>query len=211
LEKTGSIGGFKIVKEESISAGVRRITALTGPGLTEYLGQRSEVIDQLSMMLKVPAEGLPARVEQLIKENKKLAKELKSVSKLSASDVMPEAKKLLEGSEKVGSAHVIIGRLSVASVEQARAAIDMLRKKAKSAAVVIGFAVDDKATLLAGLTDDLVNKGLKAGEIIKAVAPIIQGRGGGRPNMAQAGGKTPEKIDEALVKAAELIKVELAK
>jgi alanyl-tRNA synthetase len=123
---------------------------------------------------------------------------------------MVEAKRLLEGCEKVGSAHIIVGRLSATSAEQARSSVDMLRKKAKSAAVVVGFVADDKATLLAGLTDDLVNKGLKAGDIIKAVAPIIDGGGGGRPNMAQAGGKNPAKIDEALAKATQLIREELA-
>jgi alanyl-tRNA synthetase len=210
LERTGSIGGFKIIKEESISAGVRRITALTGSGLAEYLEQRSEIVDQLSVMLKVPAEALGERVKQLMKENKKLAKELKSASKLSASDIMAEAKQLLEKGEKIGRSSVIVGRLSTTSIEQARAAIDMLRKKAKSAAIVLGFAADDKATLLAGVTDDLIKKGLKAGDIVKEIAPLIEGGGGGRDNMAQAGGQKPERIDDALAKAAELIKQELA-
>ncbi len=86
----------------------------------------------------------------------------------------------------------------------------MLKKKAKSAAIVLGFGDNDKATLLAGMTDDLIKKGLKAGDIIKTIAPIIDGGGGGRPQMAQAGGKNPKKINDALKKAAELIKEKLA-
>jgi len=210
VDGIGSIGGFQIIKEESISAGVRRITALTGSGLAGFLEQRSEIVDKLSETLKVPAEKLADRVEQLIKDNKKLAKELKSAARQAGSNTMAEAKQLLEKCEKVGGTSVIIGRLSATSVEQAREAIDMLKKKAKSAAVVLGFIDDDKVTLLAGMTNDLVKKGLKAGVLVKAIAPIVDGGGGGRPQMAQAGGKKPERIDDALSKAAELIKENLA-
>jgi len=209
-DNTGQIGGFKIIKEESISAGVRRITALTGAGLNKYLQERSEIVDELSRMLKTSAEDLVDRVEQLIKENKKLSKELKSASKAAGSNIMAEAKQLLEVSEKIGQTSIVIGRLSITSVEQARAAIDMLKKKAKSAAVVLGFDDNGKVTLLAGVTDDLVKKGLKAGEIVKQIAPIVDGGGGGRAQMAQAGGKNPKKINDALNKAAQLIKEKLA-
>jgi alanyl-tRNA synthetase len=210
LDRVGSIGNFKIVKEESISAGVRRITALTGQGLADYLEQRSEIIDELSEMLKSPAEDLTDRVGNLIKENKKLAKQLKSASKQKGSDVMAEAKQLLGKSEKIGQTSVITGRLSPTPVEQARAAIDMLKKKAKSAAIVLGFADGDNVTLLVGVTNDLIKKGVKAGDIVKQIAPIIDGGGGGRDQMAQAGGKNPDKLDEALGKARELIKEKLA-
>lgn len=209
VDRIGSIGGFKIIKEESISAGVRRITALTGEKLTEFLEKRSEIVDELSEVLKVPAETLVDRVEQLIQENKELAKELKSASRRRGSDTMAEAKKLLEKCEKIGSTSVVVGRISTTSIEQARAAIDMLKKKAKSAAVVLAFADNGKVTLLAGMTDDLVKKGLKAGEVVKAIAPIVDGGGGGRAQMAEAGGKKPEKIYDALAKAGEIIKEKL--
>ena len=210
VDRIGSIGGFQIIKEESISAGVRRITALTGSGLAGFLERRSEIIDELSETLKVPAEKLADRVERLIKDNKKLAKELKSAARQAGSNTMAEAKQLLEKCERIGQTSVIIGRLSATSVEQAREAIDMLKKKAKSAAVVLGFADNDKVTLLAGMTNDLVKRGLKAGVLVKAIAPIVDGGGGGRPQMAQAGGKKPEKIDDALAKAEELIKEKLS-
>jgi alanyl-tRNA synthetase len=210
VDRIGSIGGFKIIKEESISAGVRRITAMTGSGLTAYLEQRSRIVDELSGMLKVPSEEIADRVDRLIKENKKLAKELKSAFRGGATDIMAEAKQFLDGCEKIGPTSVIIGRLSAASAEQAREAIDMLKKKAKSAAIVLGFIEDGNATLLAGVTDDLVKKGLNAGDIVKQIAPLIEGGGGGRPQMAQAGGKNPEKIDDALAKAAEIIKEKLS-
>ncbi len=210
VDRLGSIGGFKIIKEESISAGVRRITALTGSGLAAYLEQRSQIVDELTEVLKVPAEEVADRVGRLIKENKKLAKELKSASKQGGSDIMVEAKQLLDGCERIGPTSVIVGRLSTTSVEQAREAIDMLKKKAKSAAIVLGFIEDGNAALLAGITNDLIKKGLKAGDIVKQIAPLIDGGGGGRPQMAQAGGKNPPKIDDALTKAAQLIKEKLA-
>jgi alanyl-tRNA synthetase len=210
VDRTGFIGDFKVIKEESISAGVRRITALTGSGLADYLKQRSDIIDELSRMLKVPAEALPERVGRLIKDNKELSKKLKSAGKQKGVDSMVEARQLLDQSEKVGGTNIITGRLTTTSVEQARAAIDMLKKKAASAAVVLGFAGEDKATLLAGLTEDLVDKGMNAGELIRAIAPIIDGGGGGRPHLAQAGGKKPDKINDALAEAKELLHAQLA-
>ena len=208
-DNTGQIGGFKIIKEESISAGVRRITALTGTGLNACLEKASDIVDELSAMLKVPSEALVDRVGQLIKDNKKLSKELRTAAKASGSDVMAEAKQLLQKCEKINESSIIIGRLQSTHIEQAREAVDMLKKKAKSAAIVLGFEDDDKATLLVGMTNDLIEKGLKAGDIVKAIAPIIDGGGGGRPQMAQAGGKNPKKIKDALKKAAELIKEKL--
>ncbi len=210
VDRLGVIGGFKIIKEESISAGVRRITALTGSGLNSYLEKASETVDELSAALKVPAESVVERVEQIIKENKKLAKQLKNASKLKGSDVLAEARGLLEKAERIGKAAVVVGRLSTSSAEQGRAAIDMVKKKAKSAVVVFGFEDEGKVTLLAGVTDDLIKKGVSSEKIIGHIAPIVDGGGGGRAHMAQAGGKRTDKIDEALEKAAEMIKKQLA-
>jgi alanyl-tRNA synthetase len=208
VNRTGRIGGFKITKEESISAGVRRITALTGSGLAEYLEKRSDIVDELAVILKISTEKIVEKVTNLLSENKRLAKELKSAPRQGASDSLAEAKQLLDKCEKAGDVSIIIGKLPPTNSEQARAAIDMLKKKAKSAVIVLGFAEGDKATLLAALTDDLV-KNLSASDILKQISPIIDGGGGGRPNMAQAGGKKPDKIDEALAKAAEIIKAKL--
>jgi alanyl-tRNA synthetase len=209
VERLGMIGGFKIIKEESIASGVRRITGLTGSGLTEYLSVRSETIDELSRMLKVPAEQIIDRVNALMEENKKLGKELKAASKRGGTDVIAEAKALLEKAEKIGESSIVIGKLSPTNADQARAAVDMIKKKAKSAVAVFGYVDGDMANLIAGCSDDLIKKGVKAGDIVKEIAPVIDGGGGGRPQMAQAGGKNPEKIDEALAKAAEIIKAQL--
>ena len=150
------------------------------------------------------------RVERLIKDNKKLSKELKSASRQGGSNIMAEAKQLLQNCEKIGDTSIIVSRLSTTSAEQAREVIDMLKKKAKSAAIVFGFDDDGNAILLAGVTNDLIKKGVKAGDIVKQIAPIVDGGGGGRPQMAQAGGKNPEKINDALTKARDIIKGKLA-
>jgi alanyl-tRNA synthetase len=208
---TGQIGDFKIIKEESISAGVRRITALTGEGLNRLLRQRSDIVDRLEAVLAVPADELAERVERLVEDNKRLSKQLKSGRREQAGGISTEAEALLDGCEKIGPTSVIIGRLlSQTSAEQVRSVIDMLKKKAKSAVVVLGIVEVDKATVLAGVTDDVVKAGLTACDIVKAVGSIIEGGGGGRANIAQAGGKNPEKIDEALTRAAEIVKERLA-
>jgi alanyl-tRNA synthetase len=209
VDRLGVIGGFKILKEESVSAGVRRITALTGQGLTAYLEKGSEVAEQLAALLQVPAEKLPERIALLIEENKRLAKQLKSAAKAGGPDTLAEARQLLDASEKIGEAAVIVGRLSTTSIDRAREAIDMLKKKAKSAAIVLAYEEDGKVMLLSGVTDDLIKR-LKAGDIVKTIAPIVDGGGGGKPQMAQAGGKNPAKIDEALKEAAHLIRQKLA-
>jgi alanyl-tRNA synthetase len=211
VSNTSQIGGFAIVKEESISAGVRRITALTGPGLIDYLTNRNRIVDELVETLKAPADQVTARVTKLLDDNKKLKKELKSGGSKSASDALAEANKLLDAAEKIGDASVIVGQLPNAPVDQARTAIDSLKKKAKSVAIVFGIAGDDgKVMLLAGVTDDLIKRGVKAGDIVKEIAPIVGGGGGGRPNMAQAGGKDASKLDDALAKAKTFIAEKLS-
>jgi alanyl-tRNA synthetase len=206
VANTNEIGGFAVLKEESVSAGVRRITALTGPGLIQHLMGRSRVVDDLIETLKAPADQITARVTKLLEDNKKLKKELKSGGSKSSGDALAEANKLLAAAEKIGDAAVIVGQLPPVEVDQARTAIDSLKKKAKSVAIVLGVPADDgKVMLLAGVTADLIKKGLKAGDIVKAIAPIVGGGGGGRPDMAQAGGKDAAKLPEALDKAKTLI------
>ena len=205
VASTGQIGGFSILKEESVAAGVRRITALTGLGLMKHLAERAKIVEALVETLKTPADQIVSRVGKLIDDNKALTKQLKTAGQRGTSDSMTEAAGLLEQAVQVGEAFVIVGQLSDVPVEQARTAMDSLKKKAKSAVVVLGMADGDgKVTLLASVTDDLIKK-VKAGDIIKEIAPIVGGGGGGRPQMAQAGGKDPAKLPDALEKAKEMI------
>jgi alanyl-tRNA synthetase len=208
VDRLGVIGGFKILREESVSAGVRRITALTGPALTTYLERGSDIVEQLAVLLQIPADKLPERVAQLLEDNKRLTKQLKTAARTGGPDIMAEARQLLDAGAKIGPTAVVVGRLSTTSVERAREAVDMLKKKAGSAAIVLAYEEDGKVTLLAGVTDDLI-KTLKAGDLVKAIAPIVDGGGGGKPQLAQAGGKNPAQIDEALKEAVNFIKQKL--
>jgi alanyl-tRNA synthetase len=211
IDNTGKIVGLKIIKEESISAGVRRITALTGTGLLDFYAQRSEVVEQLCQVFKAKPEELPVRVNKLIDENKKLAKQLKAAPAQNGTNFLDKARQLLETAERIGSVTVVVSKIETTPIDQVRTAVDMIKQKAGTAVIVFGMAEgDDKVTLLAGVTDDLA-KNLKAGEIVKEIAPIVAGAGGGRPQMAQAGGKDPSKIDDALARATEIIKSHLRK
>jgi alanyl-tRNA synthetase len=211
VDNTGVIGGFAITREESISAGVRRITALTGQGLYDYLIERNKIVDGLTSLLKAPPEQIVDRVARLLDDNRKLAKELKSAAKKGGTDVMSETARLLDKAERIGDTAVVVGAVSPCPVEQARQAIDSLKKKARSAAIVLAMAeAEDKVVLLAAMTDDVVARGLKAGDVVKEIAPIVGGGGGGRPQLAQAGGKDASKLDEALAKAAEMIRTALS-
>ncbi len=212
VDNTSKIVGFKIIREESISAGVRRITALTGNGLLDYYTERSEIIDQLCQILKSKAQELPARINKLLDENKKLTKQLKAGPVSNGTNFLDKARQLLQTCEKIGTVSVVISKINKTPIEQVRTAIDMIKQKAGTAVIVFGMAeADDKAVLLAAATDDIAAKGLKAGDIVKEIAPIVSGAGGGRPQMAQAGGKDPSKIDDALARAAEIIKAHLRK
>ncbi|MFI4913002.1 MAG: alanine--tRNA ligase [Sedimentisphaeraceae bacterium JB056] len=205
VQRTGMIGGFKIIKEESISAGVRRITALTGSALIDYLRNKSDILDQVAVMLKVAPDQAAERINKLLEDNKALNKQLKDAHKKGGSDIMVAASGLLNDAASKDGVAIVAGIVPDSPVEQLRGAMDMLKKKAQSAVIVLGCKSDDKAMLLAGVTDDVVKKGVKAGDIIKQIAPIVDGRGGGKPQMAQAGGKAPEKLTECIEKAKQII------
>ncbi|MBN1788582.1 MAG: alanine--tRNA ligase [Sedimentisphaerales bacterium] len=210
VANTSDIGSFKIIKEEAIAAGIRRITALTGKGLADFYIQRSKIVEKLSWTLKVPADGICARVDKLIEDNKNLAKQLKNASKKSGTDCLSRARQLLDNCEKIGDSSIVTGTLDSAPVDEVRSAIDMIKKKASSAAVIFGIVDDDKVMLLAGVSDDLIARGLKAGDIVKEIAPIVDGKGGGKPQLAQAGGKNSKDLQKALQRGVEFIKQKLA-
>ena len=141
-----------------------------------------------------------------MEDNKKLGKALKSAAKKGGTDIMAQAKVLLDDATRVGDASIIVGQIEAAPIEQIRSAMDMLKKKARSAAVVLGFSEGaGKVMLLAAVTDDLIERGVRAGDIVKQIAPMVGGGGGGRPQMAQAGGKDPSKLAEALKQAKTLL------
>ncbi|HEY8506678.1 MAG TPA: DHHA1 domain-containing protein, partial [Gemmataceae bacterium] len=208
LSRTGQIGLFKIISQEPVSKGVRRVTAVTGPRAFDWVENISAVVDELTARLNCKPEELPARVEALQEEVKRLQTQLK---KGAAVDLAAAADRLLAEAETVGGARLIVGEMPAGPVEQMRAQVDRLRQKAGPALIVFAWSDEGKVGLLVALTKDLVEKGLKAGELIKPVAQVVGGSGGGKPDLAQAGGKDPSKIGEALRLAKELGRERLGK
>ncbi|MCP4707796.1 MAG: alanine--tRNA ligase, partial [Planctomycetes bacterium] len=208
VNNTADIGSFKIIREESVATGIRRITAYTGAALNLMLLQRFDQYDQIATLLKTSPDQILTRIQTLLDENKKLKKQLE---KGAAVDLKSSAQKLLDDAQTAGEAKIIVGSFPPASPDAVRSQIDWLRQKAPSSVTVLAVADLDKVQLYAAVTNDLIeNKKLKAGDIVKTIAPIVEGRGGGRPQLAQAGGKNPKKIPEALNAAANYILEKLA-
>ena len=201
LTHTGQAGFFKIVGQELVGAGVRRLTAVTGREAVKTVQKQAAVVNDLTSRFKCAPADLPARVEGLQAEIKKLQQQLK---KGSAVDLQSAADKLLAGAADVNGAKVIVGEMPSGPEEQLRSQIDRIKQKAGSAVVVVGWAEDGKVGLLAAVTEDLVQKGVHGGKLIGQVAKVVGGGGGGKPSMAQAGGKDQAKLPEALALAKQL-------
>jgi alanyl-tRNA synthetase len=206
LSRTGEAGFFKIVGEEGIAKGVRRITAVTGPRAVEFVQHLERTAREAAGLLNTGPDQLGARIAAMQDEIKKLRKQL---TKGAAADVKSVRQKLLDEAERVNGSAVIVGELPEVPVEQFREAADWLRTEAGSAALCLAMVAEGKPMLLAAVTDDLVAKGLKAGDLIKSVAPAIDGRGGGKPNLAQAGGNKAEGVADALTAAGNWIREKL--
>jgi alanyl-tRNA synthetase len=206
LRSTSQVGLFKIVSQELVSKGVRRITAVTGRKAVETVENMSAILDDLSARFNCRFEELPARVESLQEEVKKLQHQFK---KGAATDLQSAGDKLLASAVEVNGSKVIAGEMPAAPEEQLRSQVDRLRQKAGSGVVVIGWNEEGSVGFIASVTDDLVAKGLHAGKLVGAVAEVAGGKGGGKPNMARAGGKDPSKIAAALQKGVELAKRQL--
>jgi len=201
LSRSSQIGYFKILNQEAVGKGVRRLTAVTGRRAAEEVQKLSGVVEELKVRLQCNPEQLPARIDSLQEEVKKLQTQLK---KGAAVDVTAAADALLAAALEVNGSKVITGELPAAPRETMLQQLDRLRQKARSAAVVLGWVEDGKVSLLAGMTEDVVKKGLQAGKIIGEVAKVVGGKGGGRPDMAQAGGTDPTKLADALALARKL-------
>ncbi len=208
LEHTGQIGFFKIVGEEAVGKGVRRLTCVTAREAVRAVQAEDAVLADLTERFRCRPTEIPAKVDALHEEIKRLQQLLK---KGAATDLAGAADKLLAAAIDIGGAHVIIGELPAGPDEQIRSQIDRIKQKAGSAVVVVGWADDGKVGLIAAATDDLVKKGVHAGKLVGEVAKVVGGGGGGRPNMAQAGGKDPAKLADALAAARTLVEQQLTK
>jgi alanyl-tRNA synthetase len=196
LDRTGSIGLFKIVTEAGIAAGIRRIEAVTGRAAYGRVVEQEAQLGYLCEVLKTPRERLVERAKEAIEENRALAKELEKAKRQSFAGASGGGP--FQERARIGETVVIAGSLGDAKADDLRLACDQFRKKHASAAIILGTASGDSANLICAVTKDLIGRGLNAGEIIKIAAKEIGGGGGGRPEMAQAGGKRPEGLQAAL-------------
>jgi alanyl-tRNA synthetase len=207
LHHTGQAGFFKIVGQEAVGKGVRRVTAVTGREAVAAVQKLTSVVDELTDKFNCKPEELPRRIESMQEEIKKLQQQLR---KGAAGDLQHVADRLLAGADDVKGVKIIVGEMPAGPQEQILQQVDRLRQKAASAVVVLGWSEDGKVQLLAAVTDDLVKKGLHAGKLVGQVAKLVGGGGGGKPTMAQAGGKEPAKLGEALALAKKLATEQLS-
>jgi alanyl-tRNA synthetase len=194
VRATGDIGLFKIVAEGGVAAGVRRIEAVTGKNALAYLQTLEATVNQAAGVLKAPITEIPAKLAQIQDQVRQLEKELDRLKgKLAAS----QGDDLAAQAVSIGGVQILATSIDGADAKTLRELADKLRDKLHSAALVLGSAMDGKVTLIAAVTPDLTGK-LKAGELVNFVAQQVGGKGGGRPDMAQAGGNAPDKLPAAL-------------
>ncbi|MZQ86161.1 alanine--tRNA ligase [Paenibacillus sp. 5J-6] len=195
VQNTGQIGLFKIVSESGIGSGVRRIEAVSGRSAYEYLDGQLQLLKEAAGMLKTNVQDVPKRVEATLQQVKELARENESLrGKLGRI----EAGSLTDQVKQVAGVSMLAVQVNAADMDSLRNIVDEMKTKLGSAVIVLGAVADDKVNLVAAVTPDLVAKGFHAGKIIKEVATAVGGSGGGRPDMAQAGGKDASKLQAAL-------------
>jgi alanyl-tRNA synthetase len=199
--RTGDIGFLKVVGESSIAAGVRRIEAVTGVGAVKYVQTVEKELKSSARLVKTVPLELSKRLEKLLKTQRDLEKEIDTLKgKLAAKD----SSDLLDKIKEINGIRLLATSVDVPDVKTLRDFGDKLRDRIPSGVMLLGSRVGDKAMLLCMVTKDLTNR-YNAGEIIREIAPIVGGSGGGRPDMAQAGGSKPEKLEEALGRMEEIL------
>ncbi|MCL4684324.1 alanine--tRNA ligase [Myxococcota bacterium] len=192
-QASGEIGVLKIVSEGGVAAGVRRIEALTGAEALRRWREQEHTLERTAALLHTPLGGLEARVEKLLEERRVLERELAS---LRADQRRAASGDLASQAQEIGGVRVLAAKVEGVAGDGLRALVDELRDKLKSAVVLLAAPADGRVTLALGVTPDLKDR-LPAGDLIREVAAIVGGKGGGRPDFAQAGGRDPGKIDEA--------------
>ena len=206
VSRAGDIGLFKIVSESGVASGVRRIEAVTGAAALAYVGETEKQLAEVAGMVKGGREDVSARVSQLLDRNRKLEKELEALKAKLASS---QGSDLASQAQDIDGIRVLAANLEGADAKGLRETVDQLKNKLGAAAVILAAVNGDKVALVAGVTKAETAR-LKAGELVNFVATQIGGRGGGRPDMAQAGGNQPENLAAALEAVPEWVRQQLA-
>jgi alanyl-tRNA synthetase len=204
INRTGDIGLFKIVGESSVASGIRRIEALTGEAALDYIQKSAKRLHDTALLLREHPDAVPQRIEKILSHQKALEKELEH---LKAKMAAQSADWTQADIKTIDGVQVLVKKVSVDKPAALRDLADRVKGKLKSGVVVLGSSDASKALLIVAVTKDLTNR-FHAGNMIKEIASVVGGGGGGRPDMAQAGGSKPEKLDEALEKACEIVERE---
>ena len=197
VDRTGDIGLIKIVSESGIAAGVRRIEAVSGQGAIDFIEQQADLLTEVATLVKSDVASVANKVEQLIGKNKQLEKEISILKQKLAAQAGSD---LLSQAIDINGVKALIAHLDGVENKALRGLVDELKNKMQSGIILLATANNGKVGLISGVTKDLVGK-VKAGELVNFIAQQVGGKGGGRPDMAQAGGNQPENIDNALTTA----------
>ncbi|MGG4551784.1 alanine--tRNA ligase [Paenibacillus humicus] len=202
VNNTAEIGLFKLISESGIGSGVRRIEAVTGRGAYMYMDGQLELLKQSAALLKSNVNEVPKRIEALYQQLKELGRENESLQgKLSAIEAGELTSRIVEA----GGTKLLAARVEAASMDMLRTLADELKVKVPDAVLVLGAAMEDKVNFVVAVPQEQVKRGIHAGKLVKEVAAVCGGGGGGRPDMAQAGGKDVSKLEDALKLAEELV------
>ena len=206
VKNTSEIMAFKIISESGVAAGVRRIEALTSDGLMRYYAQIEETLKNAAHLLKATPENLADKITHMMAENKFLHGEVESLKNKMARDAAGD---VMDQVEEVKGVKLLAAQLDGIDMNGLRDLGDQLKAKLGEGVVVLASGNDGKVSLMATATDGAMKQGAHAGNLVKAIAGCVGGGGGGRPNMAQAGGKNPAGIPDALAKAAEVLESQI--
>ncbi len=199
LDNTGQVGLCRVIHEENVAAGIRRITALTGKKAIQRIRETENLVGEMVKLLKTQPDELPRRITTLQTELREVKQKLAAASKMSVGAAVEE---LLANAETVGDVKIVAHLAEGASRDDLRELADQLRAKGGLVALVVGAEIDGKVALTAAISKELVKKGVSAAECVRTSAKIAGGGGGGRPDLAEAGAKLPEKLPEALAAGA---------
>ena len=194
VDRTGDIGLFKIISESSIASGVRRIEATSGQNAMDFIHHEANLLSQIAQLVKSDKSAVLVRVEQLLEQTKLLEK---NIEQLKAQKASQQSAQLINQCEKINNKNLLIAKLDNVEAKVLRTMIDDLKNQLKTGVIILAAVNDDKINLAAGVTNDLINI-VKAGELVSQLALKVGGKGGGRPDFAQAGGMDLSALPEAL-------------